>query len=302
MAITKEMVIEAAEALLTEEINPSMAAVRSKLGTGSFSTISPILRGWREGRESSKVTKVEMPSDITAALDKFGAQLWTVATGIATDQLDKIREEARHAVELVNSERNEAMDEITRLESEIIGLSIIQTDQQQIIDDLGSRLNKSESTNAAITQRSEYLNKNLQSAQTEIKEMKNMVESYVDKVEALLIEKANMSGVNSALNEKLVSCEKELQGVAIKRDEMCDRAGNFESVIKQLKVELNQVNAELDQVNKNISDQCNARAQEKLHREVAEQKIAELKTDLERSREGAQQLQNELIALSKPYK
>ena len=119
MAITKEMVIEAAEALLTEEINPSMAAVRSKLGTGSFSTISPILRGWREGRESSKVTKVAMPSDITAALDKFGAQLWTVATGIATDQLNKIREEARCAVELANSDRNEATNQLYKIQDTI---------------------------------------------------------------------------------------------------------------------------------------------------------------------------------------
>ena len=103
MKITKELVIDAAETLITEGVNPTLDAVRNKLGSGSFTTISPLLRDWREARESSKVIKVEMPSDITAALDKFGSQLW----GVATDQLDKIREEARHAVDLASYERNE---------------------------------------------------------------------------------------------------------------------------------------------------------------------------------------------------
>ena len=133
-------------------------------------------------------------------------------------------------------------------------------------------------------------------------EMKAMAESYVDKVEAILTEKANMSGVNGELNEKLISCENRAVNIAIQRDEMCGRADNLESVVKKVKGELNEVNAELDQANKNISDQCNARAQEKPHRELAEQKIAEFKTELERSRADNQQLQSQLIALSKPYK
>lgn len=299
MAITKDMVIEAAEELVIEEINPSMAAVRNKLGCGSFSTISPILRRWREERESSTVTKVQMPTDITAALDKFGHQLWGVASAIATDQLSKIREESRQVLDLASSERNEAMDEIERLESEMTALSTINTVQLKAVDDLMVRLNESESTNVEITQRSEYLDQNLQSALAEIKEIKLITASYIDKVELLLIEKSEMSSVNGVLNERLISSEKEVQGVAIKRDEMCDRADNLELVVQQNKEELIQVNAELDQANKNISDQKHTMAEEQLHRELAEQKIAELKTELERSREGAQQLQSQLIELSK---
>ena len=124
MGITEDSVISAAEELFAAGIKPSMAAVRKKLGSGSFATISPILRKWREDRESSQVTKVEMPSDLTAALDKFGSQVWTVATGIATEQLDKIREEARNAVDVANSERNEAMDEIEQLELTISELNM----------------------------------------------------------------------------------------------------------------------------------------------------------------------------------
>ncbi len=50
MAITKQDIIEAAEALQAAGTNPTMNAIRETLCGGSFATISPILRDWRESK------------------------------------------------------------------------------------------------------------------------------------------------------------------------------------------------------------------------------------------------------------
>ncbi len=63
MAITKDQIIEAAEALKSAGVNPSMAAVRERLGGGSFATISPVLREWRESQEQRATVAIEMPAE-----------------------------------------------------------------------------------------------------------------------------------------------------------------------------------------------------------------------------------------------
>jgi len=50
MAITTEQVHAAADAVAATGKNPTVAAVRAHLGTGSFSTITPILKAWTEAQ------------------------------------------------------------------------------------------------------------------------------------------------------------------------------------------------------------------------------------------------------------
>ncbi len=71
MVITKGQIIEATEALKASGVNPSMAAVREKLGGGSFATISPVLREWRELQEQRAVVAIEMPAERDEFLKEF---------------------------------------------------------------------------------------------------------------------------------------------------------------------------------------------------------------------------------------
>jgi chromosome segregation ATPase len=295
MGITEDMVISAAEELLAEDKYPSMAAVRSKLGTGSYTTISPILRKWREGQELSKVVMVEIPSDIQTALDKFGNQLWTVASSIATQQLDKIREEARSVVDAANSERNEAMEEIERLESDLSDLNMKNLEQKQSVDDLVVRLNQSESINATINQRCEYLDENLKLTAIEIKDIKATNVSYVDKVEALLIEKSELSRINGELNERVISYEKELEVMTLKSDETIKISKDIELIVQQNKVELSEVKEALGKARIEALELNSAIVSERQQRKFYEQKVSEYKTELQLSREGNKQLQVQLI-------
>jgi chromosome segregation ATPase len=119
MAITKEQIIETAEALQAAGVNPSMQAVRDALKTGSFATISPVLRAWRDSKAQRATVALEMPGEAKAALERAGADLWKIVTALATERLTKVQEEAETAINGANADRDEALLEIERLETSI---------------------------------------------------------------------------------------------------------------------------------------------------------------------------------------
>jgi len=118
MAITKDQIIEAAELLKAKGINPSMAAVRDKLGGGSFATISPILREWKKSQEQRATVAIKMPSEAKAALERAGVDIWRIVTTLASEKLAKVQDEADEAVKAAALERDESLSEIESLESE----------------------------------------------------------------------------------------------------------------------------------------------------------------------------------------
>ncbi|MFA5119440.1 MAG: DNA-binding protein [Candidatus Omnitrophota bacterium] len=120
MAITKEQIIETAEALQAKGINPTMQAVRDAMdGKGSFATISPVLRAWRDSKSQRATVALDMPGEAKAALERAGTDLWRIVTALATERLTKVQEEAETAVNGAQADRDEALAEIERLEAGI---------------------------------------------------------------------------------------------------------------------------------------------------------------------------------------
>jgi chromosome segregation ATPase len=119
MAITREQIIETAEALQAAGANPTMQAVRDALGGGSFATISPVLRGWRDSKAQRATVAIDMPGEAKAALERAGVDLWKIVTALATERLTKVQEEAEAAINGANADRDEALLEIERLEASI---------------------------------------------------------------------------------------------------------------------------------------------------------------------------------------
>src|SRR6218665_924747 len=88
MAITKEDIYAAADALVAEGKNPTLANVRKALGGGSFTTISEGVAAWKDERTAQPAPLQEPPP--AAVADKFSgllAEVWAVALGIANSPL-----------------------------------------------------------------------------------------------------------------------------------------------------------------------------------------------------------------------
>lgn len=116
----KARIIHAANTLMAEGIqNPTNDQVRDRLGGGSLSHISPVMREWRESRQSEVAAALEMPGDLKKAIETSLSQVWVTASRLASVAVETVREEAADKLNAVNHERDEALAEITRLEGKL---------------------------------------------------------------------------------------------------------------------------------------------------------------------------------------
>lgn len=110
MAITKEDIYAAADALVAEGKNPTLANVRKALGGGSFTTISEGVAAWKDERTAQPAPLQEPPP--AAVAEKFSgllAEVWAVALGMANARLASEREALEAArVELEDKSREAA--------------------------------------------------------------------------------------------------------------------------------------------------------------------------------------------------
>ncbi len=66
--ITFEQVAAAADALVGEGQQPTIRAIRERLGTGSPNTVQKHLTAWREARPVAAAAAPELPQALTAAI------------------------------------------------------------------------------------------------------------------------------------------------------------------------------------------------------------------------------------------
>lgn len=119
MATTEERIIEAAEKLEAEGVNPTQVTVREALGGGSFATIGPVLKKWKESKkEDSHLAEVRVPEAITERLEQLQGAIWQAAVDEADRRLMAEREALHQAQEQAAAEVREHLDSIAALEME----------------------------------------------------------------------------------------------------------------------------------------------------------------------------------------
>ncbi|MFC3170456.1 DNA-binding protein, partial [Paracoccus fontiphilus] len=92
--ITPETVAAAAEALITRGEPVTNKSVLSEIGSGSMSTLVPLLQAWRETqRETQELAEVEVPDALAASAERLASQLWKAAMVEATAGHEALRRE-----------------------------------------------------------------------------------------------------------------------------------------------------------------------------------------------------------------
>lgn len=114
--IGPDRIIEVIKQLDAQGTEPTVTAVREKLGTGSFSTIGTVLADWRQSKVKEARPAVPEPPETVRGL--FG-QLWAEAWNAAM----RVHEPERQAFARDRQEyergKTEMLAEIARLEAEI---------------------------------------------------------------------------------------------------------------------------------------------------------------------------------------
>jgi len=90
------MVYEAAEALAAEGESPTLEGIRKRVG-GSYSTLGPALRAWRERKAEKEAAKAE-GADVPEALRRQWAETCMRVWGSAQERAGKLLEAEREAL------------------------------------------------------------------------------------------------------------------------------------------------------------------------------------------------------------
>lgn len=114
--VTQNAVTEAAEALIAEGAEPSIVAVQSRIGGGSYSTVKRFLDVWKQQRAEAATAAPDTPAEVQVRGQEFVRAVWALAAREAQREAQQAKDEAYAEVAAVRGELTEASTEIARLE------------------------------------------------------------------------------------------------------------------------------------------------------------------------------------------
>lgn len=119
--ITFEQVAAAADALVGEGQQPTIRAIRERLGTGSPNTVHKHLTAWREARPVAAAAAPELPQALTAAIaaeiERAAAQARAEIEGRLVQAQGEAAELAT-AGEVIEAERDALAEQVAELTRE----------------------------------------------------------------------------------------------------------------------------------------------------------------------------------------
>ncbi len=109
----KKRILDAANALAAEgNDSPTNDAIRERLGGGSLSHISPVMREWRASKKEQVSAALEIPADLKKIIETALSQVWGSASQLASIAIENTRMDAEKEIGAATQERDEALDTI----------------------------------------------------------------------------------------------------------------------------------------------------------------------------------------------
>lgn len=182
----KEKIMSVANALAAEgNDTPTNEQVRERMGGGSLSHISPVMREWRDSRKAEVVAALEMPSDLKKVIESSVGQVWTTASKLASTTVETVRLEADAAVQAATGERDEALAEITRLEERMAELNKTLADREQVINQGQAALEQEKARSAQLSVENAGLMARVGDREEQVKSLKDELKEARDDHKAL---------------------------------------------------------------------------------------------------------------------
>ena len=240
MAITRDEIIQAAEALERDGGKATMASVREFLGGGSFATISPVLREWREGRKTTQAVVLEMPGELKAVMARLGSEFWQAASKLANEKLISVQAEADSAVANAQAERDETLQEVARLERSLadLGQQVLGSDKQKEDAQLAHNQLQTETIR---------LHEKLASNHSETGRLRDEVARLGQEKDRQADEASRLRGLNEELNRELAEARQQADAERQKATESTLEAGNLKSQLEQSAGAQEKLQASLEQ-------------------------------------------------------
>lgn len=117
--VTPEQILQTIQQLESADTEATVTAIRERLGTGSFTTISQVLQNWRQERAKvSRPPVPELPDHVAGLFRQLWAESWRAADAVAAVEREAaVQERTAH-----EAQAQEMQSEIARLEQSLAAL------------------------------------------------------------------------------------------------------------------------------------------------------------------------------------
>lgn len=169
----KKRILDAANALAAEgNDNPTNDAIRERLGGGSLSHISPVMREWRASKKEQVSAALEIPADLKKIIETALSQVWGSASKLASVAIENTRKDAEKEIGAATQERDEALAEITRLEAHVSTLEGQGAEKDKAIEAEQKHWEKERAKHAQVVAENAALAVRIEERDGQIKELK----------------------------------------------------------------------------------------------------------------------------------
>lgn len=103
---------------------PTNAEIRNEIGSGSMSTIAPILREWRNTKTSpvSEESQIAIPEPVIEIMNKYNQDIWLSANKNALSMVSAVKQEYEQKCADIQEELDNSYADIDNLTKEIESL------------------------------------------------------------------------------------------------------------------------------------------------------------------------------------
>jgi predicted nucleic acid-binding Zn-ribbon protein len=266
--ITQDDIIRTAEALDADGKKPTMALIRDQIG-GSFSTIGPVLKEWKESRKVVAAVVLDVPPELQIISDRQAAEYWSAASALATEKYNVMETEIKATLGDAETERDEYKQEVTRLESALETSNQerakVEAEKQLSNDQIGelkAGTIRFEERLSASQRESSQLRENLARMTAEkdrhedeasrlvgvVGELKRESNEYQIKLEKQHQKNTALSTLNGSLNDQLEQVKSEMEALKESNSRQADESLKLKTTVSGLEARIDDRNIKIKQL------------------------------------------------------
>jgi chromosome segregation ATPase len=216
--VTFEQVEAAADAIRGEGLQPTINAVRERLGTGSPNTIHRHLTAWRSARPQAVTVTAELPTSLTSAI---ATEIERASASARAEIESKLVQAQTEAAELANvgetleAERDELIEQVTGLTTER--------------DTLAGKAEQQAADIKAQAERIEREQQAAEAARVELARAQLKIESSVEKLADQAAEVQRLRDALDTETKSRIVAEQQAAVLTAKLEAMRERATDIET-------------------------------------------------------------------------
>jgi len=283
--VTLEQVEAVADAIRGEGLQPTINAVRERIGTGSPNTIHRHLTVWRSARPQAATIATELPTSLTSAI---AAEIERAAASARAEIESKLVQVQTEAAELANigedleAERDELIEQVAVLTTER--------------DTLAGKAEQQAADIKTQTERIEREQQAAEAARVELARAQLKIESSVEKLADQAAEVQRLRAALETETKSRIAAEQQAAVLTAKLEAMSERATKAEAKTEQQEKQSQQTSQELNSARNQVQAQQIALDTAARELESVKQQIRDIRLEAKVASNEAAELRGQLSA------